>query len=61
MSLPVFGLTLGIFLMFAMVYFAFAGPSKAKAGSRRLEALKERHSGSVAVAAQVCVATGHRF
>ena len=35
----------GIFMVLAMAVFAFSGPSAARAGSRRLDALRERHNG----------------
>ena len=38
--------------MLGLIYFAIAGPSVAKAQSRRLESLRERHSKSTEVAAQ---------
>ena len=50
--LPLIGFACGLLLMLGMIYLAFSGPSKAKAGNRRLEAVKERHSQSSAVAAQ---------
>ena len=50
--LPLIAFAAGMLLMMAMIYFAFAGPSKAKAGNRRLESLRERHSQSSAMAAQ---------
>lgn len=42
----------GMFAVLVMAVFAFSGPSVARAGSRRLDALRERHSedGAVAVA-----------
>ncbi len=42
----------GLLLMGGMVYLAFAGPSVSKASNRRLDSLKERHSGSSAMATQ---------
>ena len=42
----------GLALMLGLGYFAFAGPSAAKAGNRRLESVRERHSKSNEVAAQ---------
>ena len=50
--LPLIAFAAGMLMVLAMIYFAFAGPSKAKASNRRLEALRERHSQSSAVAAQ---------
>jgi tight adherence protein B len=49
--LPVIMVSLGAILVLAMLAFAFAGPSVAKAGSRRLTALKDRHAGSATTAA----------
>ena len=43
-------LALGALLTLGMVAFAFAGPSPAKAGSRRLGELRQRHSGSASAA-----------
>ncbi len=45
-------LTLGLFGTLTLILFAFAGPSAEKAGNRRLEALRERHSKSSDVVAQ---------
>jgi tight adherence protein B len=42
-----------VLLLLALVYFAFSGPSASRAVSRRLEQLRERHSGSSEVATQV--------
>lgn len=50
--LPLIAFAFGMLLVLGMVYFAFTGPSKQKAGSRRLEALRERHSPDKAVATQ---------
>jgi tight adherence protein B len=44
-------LAAGMFGMLGLIYFAFAGPSVAKAQSRRLDSLRERHSKSTEVAA----------
>jgi tight adherence protein B len=49
--LPVIMVSLGAVLVLAMLAFAFAGPSVAKAGSRRLTALKDRHAGIATTAA----------
>ncbi|WP_448500803.1 type II secretion system F family protein [Sphingomonas sp.] len=49
--LPVIMVSLGGILVLAMLAFAFTGPSVAKAGSRRLTALKDRHAGSATTAA----------
>jgi tight adherence protein B len=43
---------LGLFATLALILFAFSGPSAEKAGSRRLEVLRERHSKSSDVVAQ---------
>jgi tight adherence protein B len=43
---------LGLFGTLALMLFAFSGPSPEKAGNRRLEALRERHSKSSDVVAQ---------
>jgi tight adherence protein B len=45
-------LTLGLFGTLTLILFAFMGPSAGKAGNRRLEALRERHSKSSDVVAQ---------
>ena len=50
--MPVIGFAAGLSLMLGLIYLALKGPSKAKAGSRRLEALRERHSQSSAVVTQ---------
>jgi tight adherence protein B len=44
---------IGLLAAMALVYFAFAGPSVRKAATRRLTDLRERHSRSSEVAAQV--------
>ena len=49
---PIALLALGVLIMLGMGFFAFRGPSVAKASSRRLDALRERHSDSKAVAQQ---------
>ena len=41
------------FALLALLYMAFSGPSAGKIGRRRLEQLRERHSTSTEVAAQV--------
>ncbi|CAA9486600.1 MAG: Flp pilus assembly protein TadB [uncultured Sphingomonadaceae bacterium] len=51
-ALPLIALSFGMLLTLWTVYLAYAGPNKAKAANRRLEALKERHSQSSAVATQ---------
>lgn len=43
--------SLGALLVLAMLAFAFSGPSAAKAGSRRLIALRDRHAGAATAAA----------
>lgn len=43
--MPVLILALGMLIVVGMVAFAFAGPSTAKAGNRRLNQLRERYSG----------------
>ncbi|HZF43567.1 MAG TPA: type II secretion system F family protein [Sphingomonadaceae bacterium] len=50
--MPLIGFSAGVFLMLVLLYLAFKGPSQTKASTRRLEALRERHSQSSAVAAQ---------
>jgi tight adherence protein B len=50
MTLVMFAAALA--LMLGLGYFAFAGPSASKAGNRRLESVRERHSKSNEVAAQ---------
>lgn len=49
MAMIIFGL-IGIF---GLIYFAFAGPSVTKAQTRRIDELRERHSRSTEVVAQV--------
>lgn len=41
----------GAFATLALIYYAFAGPSRSKGQARRLESLRERHSRSHEVAA----------
>ena len=50
--LPTLFFALGLIFMIGLLYLAFKGPSAGKAGSRRLDSLKERHSESTTVAAQ---------
>ena len=50
--MPVFGFAVGVMLILGFVFLAVKGPSQAKAGTRRLEALRERHSQSSAVVTQ---------
>ncbi len=49
--LSLFLLAIGAFAVLAMLVLAFAGPSAAAAGSRRLTSLKDRHAGVVGVTA----------
>src|SRR5690242_2935086 len=49
---PIMIMAAGGLVMLALIAFAFAGPSPQKAGTRRLAALRERHSGSAAVAVE---------
>jgi tight adherence protein B len=51
--LPMLLMMAGMFGVLALVYFSVAGPSPAKAQARRLESLRERHTRSSEVAAQV--------
>jgi tight adherence protein B len=54
--MPVFMMAIftgGLLVTLGLVYFAFSGPSVAKAQVRRLEGVRERHSRSSEVAAQV--------
>lgn len=52
--LPLFMVSLGALGALMLVVFAFAGPSPTRAGTRRLNALKERHAGGEAeIAAQI--------
>jgi tight adherence protein B len=51
--LPMLMMIAGMLGALALVYFSVAGPSPGKAQARRLEGLKERHSRSGEVAAQV--------
>jgi tight adherence protein B len=51
-SMTVILMALGLFAALGMAVVAFAGPSASKATSRRLEAVRERHSKSTEVAAQ---------
>ncbi|HZG09064.1 MAG TPA: type II secretion system F family protein [Allosphingosinicella sp.] len=52
LSLPLMMMTAGLLAVLGMVYFAFAGPSAVKAGNRRLEGVRERHSRSSEIATQ---------
>jgi tight adherence protein B len=51
-TLPLLLLVAGVLGTLFVMYSAFAGPSPARAGARRLDALRERHSKSSDVAAQ---------
>ena len=51
--LPMTLIVAGLLGTLAIVYFAFAGPSPAKAQARRLEGLRERHSRAAEIVAQV--------
>ena len=51
-SLPILILAAGLLATIVMAFSAFSGPSTAKAGGRRLESLRERHSKSAEVATQ---------
>jgi tight adherence protein B len=52
LSFPILMLGGGVLAVLAMMMFAVGGPSVAKAQSRRLESVRERHSKSNEVAAQ---------
>lgn len=47
---PIMIMAVGALAMLALIAFAFAGPSPQKAVARRLTTVRERHSGSAAVA-----------
>jgi tight adherence protein B len=49
---PLIIMTVGLLGTFGLLFFAVSGPSASKAQSRRLEAVRERHSKSTEVAAQ---------
>ncbi len=53
MMVPMIAMMAGMLGTLALAYFAFAGPSVAKAQNRRLDQLKERHSKSAEVTQQV--------
>lgn len=60
---PLISVVVGAGVMLLLLVFAFAGPNAAKAQSRRLTSLKERHSGAAseaAMAAQMRRITGKR-
>ena len=50
--LPIFMLALGALGTLGLVLFAFSGPNAERAGTRRLSALRERHTTSVGVAVE---------
>ncbi|HYG28998.1 MAG TPA: type II secretion system F family protein [Allosphingosinicella sp.] len=52
MSFPILILAAALLAALGMAFFAFQGPSAAKASGRRLEGLRERHSKSAEVATQ---------
>ncbi|UVO49816.1 type II secretion system F family protein [Sphingomonas sp. SUN019] len=58
--LPLFLISIGAVAVLTMIAFAFAGPSPQRAGTRRLNALRERHStfATGAVEAQMRRITG---
>jgi tight adherence protein B len=51
-SFPLLLLMMGVLAMAGMFFFAFSGPSAAKASNRRLESVRERHSRSSEVSTQ---------
>jgi len=53
MSFQMLALAFGLLATIGLVMFAFDGPSASKASGRRLEAVRERHSKSTEVAAQL--------
>jgi tight adherence protein B len=60
---PLITVVAGAGIMLVLLVFAFSGPSVAKAQSRRLSSLRERHSGAAseaAMAAQMRRITGRR-
>jgi tight adherence protein B len=44
--MPIAIMAVGAFVVLLMVVFAFAGPNEAKAGNKRLSAIKDRHANS---------------
>jgi tight adherence protein B len=52
LSLPILTIAAGLLATLVMAFGAFKAPSSAKAGSRRLEGLRERHSKSAEIATQ---------
>ena len=44
--LPVIFIAIGALLTLGMLYVAMSGPSTARVGSRRLAAVRDRHSGA---------------
>src|SRR4028118_2130448 len=51
-TFPLLMLMAGMLAMLGMVFFAFSGPSAAKASNRRLDSVRERHSRSSEVSTQ---------
>jgi tight adherence protein B len=51
-TFPLLLLMTGVLAMLGMFFFAFSGPSAAKASNRRLENVRERHSRSAEVSTQ---------
>ncbi len=49
---PLIFMIVGAFAVLALVAIAFAGPSPARAGARRLQLVRERHSSSAATAVE---------
>ncbi len=60
--LPILAIAFGAFCVLGMMAFAFAGPSPARAGTRRLSAVRARHSesGNTIVEAQLRRISAHR-
>jgi tight adherence protein B len=52
-TMPLFAVTLGALSVLALVFFAFAGPSPQRARTRRLSAVRERHSENASALAAV--------
>jgi tight adherence protein B len=52
LSFPMLLMMAGVLAMLGLGFFAFAGPSAAKASNRRLESVRERHSRSSEVSTQ---------
>jgi tight adherence protein B len=51
-TVPLLMMTMGALSVLGMIYFAFSGPSAAKASNRRLDGVRERHSRSGEIATQ---------